>query len=113
MEMPPLSLLVLDGLADDLESVETLRNHGDVAPHGLALVDEQDVVESVRRLLEDGLIAAYDSDESAGGLVPVAQPSTDDPSLRRYWFKWTPAGERVWRKGADVLDAYWEAHPIQ
>ena len=43
MEMPPLPLMVLNGLADDMESVESLRAHGRVAPYGLALVDEQDV----------------------------------------------------------------------
>src|SRR3954470_25046197 len=103
MEMPPVPLMVLDGLADDLESVETLRDHGEVAPYGLALVDERDVVDAVRALIEQGLIVAYDEDHARRGLVPVGKPSTDDRSLRRYWFEWTPAGKRAWSEGKDRL----------
>ena len=95
MEMPPLTLMVLDGLADDVESARTLRHHGEVAPDLLARADEQDVIQALRTLLDDGLIAAYDLHESGDGLVLVAQPSTDDDSLRRYWFEWTPAGEHA------------------
>ncbi|MEA2274102.1 MAG: hypothetical protein QOI98_2810, partial [Solirubrobacteraceae bacterium] len=46
MDMPPLHLLVLDGLATDQESVETLRNDWGHTPHGLSLVDEQAVVDT-------------------------------------------------------------------
>jgi hypothetical protein len=62
--------MVLDGLADDIESVESLRGHGEVAPYGLALVDEQDVVDAVRSLLNDGLIEALQRSEPALELVP-------------------------------------------
>ena len=113
MEMPPLRLLVLDGLADDIESVESLRDHGQVAPYGLALVDEQDVLDALRSLLSDGLVEAYELAEPQPELVPAENPSSDDASLRRYWFRWTPAGERQWREGRSVLDAYWSAHPPQ
>jgi hypothetical protein len=114
MEMPPLPLVVLDGLADDIESVESLRDHGEVAPYGLALVDEQDVVDALRELLTDGLVQAWElTNESEFGfvLIPVSGPATDDQSLRSYWFRWTPAGERAWREGHDALDAYFDAHP--
>ena len=110
MEMPPLTLMVLDGLADDLESIETLRDHGEVAPFGLALVNEQDIVEAVRRLLEDGLVEAWEVAEPHLRLVPASNPLTDDASLHEYWFRWTPAGERVWREGRHQLDTYWGAH---
>lgn len=111
MEMPPLPLMVLDGVADDMESVESLRDHGGVAPYGLALVDEQEVVDAVRTLLNDGLIEAWQLSEPELELVPCPAPSTDDNSLRHYWFRWTPAGERAWRDVHAALDAYWDAHP--
>jgi hypothetical protein len=44
-------------------------------------------------------------------LVPVSAPATDDASLRRYWFRWTADGERMWREGRELLDAYWDEHP--
>jgi hypothetical protein len=102
MKMPSLPLMVLDALADDVESVETLRDHGEVAPYGLALVEERDVVHAVRDLLAAGLVVAWEPSEDAAGLAPNPAPGTDDASLRRYWFGWTPEGERVWREGHDA-----------
>lgn len=112
MDMPPLSLMVLDGLADDMESVESLRDHGEVAPYGLALVREAEVVAAVRELLKGGLIEAWRVSSDPVELVPAASPATDDASLRAYWFRWTPDGERVWREGHDLLDAYYADHPV-
>ena len=103
--------MVLDGLADDLESVGTLRDHGEVTPYGLALVDEQDVVDALRELLVGGFVEALELTEPKLGLVPAAAPQTDDANLRRYWFRSTEAGKRAWRDGYPVLDAYWDAHP--
>jgi hypothetical protein len=109
--MPPLPLMVLDGLADGMESVGTLRDAGDQAPSGLALVDEQDVVDALRELLGEGLVAAWHIAGVRLALVPCEEPSTDDESLRRYWFTWTPEGERVWREGGELLGAYWDSQP--
>jgi hypothetical protein len=102
--------MVLDALADDWESIESMRDHGEVAPYGLALVDDTLVVDAVRSLLRDGLIEA--AEEGPGGLVSVLAPRTAQATLRRYWFRPTDAGKRVWGQGHDVLDAYWEAHPL-
>lgn len=74
----------------------------------LALVDEQDVVDAGRTLLNDGLIEAWQLAESEPELVPCPEPFTDDTSLRHYWFRWTPAGERAWRDAHDAHDAYWD-----
>jgi hypothetical protein len=112
MDMPPLPLIVLDGLADDFESIESLRDHGEVAPYGLALVDESEVVGAVRALLEEGLIEAWEASGDPVELVPTRVPATDDASLRAYWFRWTSEGERTWREGGDLLDAYYHEHPV-
>jgi hypothetical protein len=113
VEPPPLSLLVLDGLADDFESIESLRDHGAVAPYGLALVEEREVVAAVRALLQDGLIEAWQPSSDPVMLVPNRTPASDDENLRSYWFRWTAAGERVWREGQELLDAYYDEHPTQ
>jgi hypothetical protein len=110
LETPPLSLLVLDGLADDLESLGTLRDHGEVEPYGLALFDEPAVLGALRELLSEGLVEAWEVSGAPVRLVRCPAPSDDDPSLRRYWFKWTPEGERAWRQGQSALDAYYERH---
>jgi hypothetical protein len=111
VHMPPVPLMVLDGLADDIENVESLRDHGEVTPYGLALVEEQEVVAALRNLLKEGLVEALQLAEPELELVPANDPSSDDASLRQYWFRWTAAGERAWREGRRVLDAYWDAHP--
>jgi hypothetical protein len=102
--------MVLDALADDWESIESMRDHGEAAPYGLALVAEGLVIDAVRALLSDGLVEAREVGASLE-LVPVPAPRTDEASLRRYWFWPTDAGERIWREGHDVLDVYWDAHP--
>jgi hypothetical protein len=111
MDMPPLTLMVLDALADDWESIESMRDHGEVAPYGLALVDEGLLIDAVRSLVRDGLVEVTEVAEAPVELVPVAVPQTDEASLRRYWFRPTDAGKRIWRDGNDLLDAYWNAHP--
>jgi hypothetical protein len=103
--------MVLDALADDWESIESMRDHGEVAPYGLALVDEGLIVNAVRSLVSDGLIEVAEVAEDPVELVPVLTPRTDDASLHRCWFRPTEAGWRVWRERHDILDAYWDAHP--
>jgi hypothetical protein len=111
MDVPPVPLMILDALADDFESLESLRGHGEVAPYGLAMVDESEIADALRALLEDGLIAAWEPSGEPVALVPVQTPDSGDSSLRSYWFKWTAEGERAWREAGHVLDAYWTAHP--
>jgi hypothetical protein len=94
---------------DDWENVESLRNHGSVPPYGLALVDEEVVIDALRSLLSDGLVWVTEFDEDGFELRPVASPQTDDASLRRYWFQPTDAGEAVWRHARDEIHAYLDA----
>ncbi len=112
VKTPPLTLLILDGLADDFESVESLRDHGEVAPYGLALVDELEVIAAVRTLLEERLIEAWEAAGDPVELVPTLHPSLDNASLGAYWYRWTPDGERVWRESRATLDAYYDEHPL-
>src|ERR1700735_5035670 len=54
----PLRLEVLGALADDAETVYTMRNCGNVKPYGLALVGENVLLSMLRDLVDDGLIEA-------------------------------------------------------
>jgi hypothetical protein len=69
--MPPLTLMVLDALVDDWESIESMRDHGEVAPYGLALVDDGAIVDAVRSLLSDGLVEVTAVAEDPAKLVSV------------------------------------------
>lgn len=111
MDMPLVALLVLDGLADDFESVESLRDSGEVAPYGLALACDRDVVAGVRFLLQERLIEAWAPTGHPAELVAQSVPATDDASLHAYWFRWTAAGERVWRERHAALGAYYKENP--
>lgn len=105
--MPPLELMVLSAVDGYDETVETMRSHDEVAPYGLALVDEDDVACALGVLLDQGLVEAH-----GDGRVVVPAPNRDPASLRRYWFNPTEQGRQVLREGEDLLDAYWTAHPI-
>lgn len=85
--MESLHEMILDGLMDDVESVGTLRDHGEVEPDALALTDEQDIVDALRELVADGQVDVWEIAVPELRLVPVAEPATDDASLRRYWYK--------------------------
>lgn len=101
--MTSLALMVLDSIVDDPETVATTRDHGEVAPYGLALVDEWEVVEAVGRRLDDGLVEALDAVRTADGprLVAVASPRRDPASLRTYWLRPSAEGRRVWAAWPD------------
>lgn len=115
-DMPPLILLVLEALADDDETIHTLRDCGNVPPYGLALVGEQHILNALRAGLADGLISVSGEFTAPvnGGLAGkgVAEPGTDDASLRRYWFALTAAGEDALAQAGEALARYWERLPI-
>ena len=52
--------MVLDSLVDDHETIDTMRDCGETAPHGLALVDEADLITAVAALLDEGLVEAWE-----------------------------------------------------
>jgi hypothetical protein len=111
-DMPPITLMVLDALADDIETVDTMRLYGDGGPNGLALVGENHIFDALRELLADGLIHASEMKRRDFRGVAVPEPRTDDEHLRHYWFGMTEAGKAEWERGQDVLDKYWDEHPI-
>lgn len=106
---PPLEQQTESAKRDEAD--EASLGHGEVAPDGLALVDELEVIGALRNLLNEGLVEAWELGEPERKLVPANAPSSDDASLRQYWFRWTADGERAWREGSRILDPYWDAHP--
>jgi hypothetical protein len=116
-DMPPLRLMVLDALADDAENIYSMRNCGDMAAHGVALVGETRLLDALRSLLADGQIMVEYEHVVAGDRVGtrplIGEAVASDDDLRRYWFSMTSRGLEAWAAAADVLDAYWDAHPLE
>jgi hypothetical protein len=113
----PLELVVLDSLADDVETIYTMRNCGAIEPHGLALVGEAHIREALRRLLAEGLIEVATEyaivDRQIRNHPIEGEPLTGDDDLRHYWFGLTPAGRAALEAGGDELDLFYDAHPIR
>jgi len=116
-DMPPVPLIVLDSLADGSETIYSMRNCGDMAAYGVALVGESHQLTALRSLLGDGLVEVEDEHVVIDGRLfvrPLAERArTADEDLSRYWFRMTLAGEETWRQVSDVLDAYRDAHPLE
>ena len=115
--MPPLGLMILDSLADDTETVYTMRDCGEMKPSGLALVGETALLGALRSLITDGLIAV-ESEYVVIGEETVHRevsgtPATSDDDLRRYWFVMTRDGWHTFEAASNVLDAYWDTHPLE
>jgi len=106
VDMPPLPLLVLDGLADDFESVRACVTTAKSLHTGSHWSMNATSWPQVRSLLADGLIEPWAPSGAPVELVPQPTPATDDESLRTYWFRWTRRGEAVWREGGEILDSY-------
>jgi hypothetical protein len=117
-DMPPLFVMVLDALADDAETIYTMRNCGDMEPYGIALVGEDHLRRTLRALLRAGLIEieeetlALDDHHLVQRRPPGPAPTTD-ADLRRYWYVMTPAGWKAWQAGRPERDAYWDSHPFK
>jgi hypothetical protein len=113
----PLPLEVLASLADDSETIYTMRAGGDFKPHGLQWVGENALLAAVRSLLGEGLIEV-ESEYVVDGDVfihrePLGNPGTSDEDLKRYWFVMTRAGWAALEAGAADLDAYEEMRPLE
>lgn len=113
----PLRLEVLGALADDAETVYTMRNCGEMKPYGLALVGENALFSTLRDLLSEGLIEVESEyvivDDQLIERQPHEPPATSDNDLKRYWFVMTKAGWAEWESGADEINSYHAAHPLE
>lgn len=101
----PLRLEVLGALADDAETVYTMRNCGNMKPYGLALVGENALLSKLRDLVDDGLIEAESEylivDDKLIEREPDLPLATSDDDLKRYWLVMTRAG---WPSGKQALN---------
>jgi hypothetical protein len=113
----PLVLEVLNSLVDDCETIYTIRAGGDFKPHGLQLVGENILLATVRALMNERLIEVESEYVVDGEQIicrePLGDPGRSDDDLKRYWFVMTRAGWAAWEAGADELDSYFEAHPLE
>jgi hypothetical protein len=111
----PFRLDVLGALADDAETIYTMRNCGDMKPYGLALVGENVLLSMLRDLVDEGLVEAESEyvivDDQLIEREPHLPLATSDDDLKRYWFVLTREGWTAWEAGADQVRAYYAAHP--
>jgi DNA-binding PadR family transcriptional regulator len=116
-DMPPLPLMVLDSLTDDVESIYSMRNCGEMEAYDVALVGESYLLDTLRSLLSEGLLEVEAEHVVIDGRLltrpPAPAPGTSDDDLRRYWFRITPAGHAKLRAAAEMLDSYAESHPLR
>jgi hypothetical protein len=70
-----------------------MRNCGDMAPYGVALIGECHLLEAIRSLLSEGQIEVHREDAEINGRLLVPQPRRSRDDQRRFWFRMTPAGE--------------------
>jgi hypothetical protein len=93
-----LEMFVLDSMQDDIEDLESVMRYlvewRPLWPHDFT---EEEVLDALKSLTEDGLVGAYDESPSSAELKPVECPNTDPASLRRYWFRPTTLGRRIWK----------------
>jgi hypothetical protein len=113
----PLTLVLLDAFTADPhngETLDTARDCGQDAPHGVALVGEAHLVEAARVLVRDALVEVAEWRRDGRGpwrTVEDDSPATDDDSLLTYWYRPTPAGHALLREHEKALDRYHDARP--
>jgi hypothetical protein len=111
----PFRLDVLGALADDAETIYTMRNCGAMKPYGLALVGENVLLSMLRDLVDEGLVEAESEyvivDDQLIEREPHLPLAISDDDLKRYWFVLTRAGWAAWEAGAAQVRAYHAAHP--
>lgn len=94
-----LRMFVLDSMQDDIEDLASVMRYlvqwRSYWPHDFT---EGEVLQALKSLTEDGLVEVYDESPDSAELTPVESPSTDQPSVRRYWFRPTPRGKQVWKE---------------
>ena len=90
-------MFVLDSMQDDIEDlVSIMRYLAEWRPYWPHDFMEDEVLEALKSLTEDGLVDAYDESPQSSVLSLVDCPSTSYSSLRRYWFAPTARGKQMW-----------------
>jgi len=93
-----LEMFVLDSMQDDIEDLASVMRYlvewRSLWPRDLT---EEEVLDALKSLTEDGLVEAYDESPSNAELQPVERPETDRASLRHYWFRPTTRGRQIWK----------------
>jgi hypothetical protein len=99
MPRDTIDLVVLDTIADDCESMESildrLNRPGNALRKilGAALLTRTDIVPALLRLVRDGL--AEPLHQEVGGLVKLGVRVMPEGDLDEYWFAITPQGLMV------------------
>ncbi|GLC24610.1 hypothetical protein [Roseisolibacter agri] len=110
MTRADIDYIVLDALANDLESVEDilrLANHPEIGWADLAggAVAEFSVLLALPHLMEDGLVQAYVLDADEGHLEELPVGTQPSVSLDECYFGLTPQGRLVhasWEPPTDL-----------
>ena len=106
MPRETIDLVVLDAIADDLESIEHILNRLNHAESGWRKLQggvsftRDHVVPALLRLIRDGLAEAYHSEP--GGLVKIGARVMPAGDFAEYWFAITPHGQMIhaaWEPG--------------
>jgi hypothetical protein len=105
MPTPPVDMLVLDAVQDDVEQVPSIMRLLGEWRHR---IDDEyvqaDVVDALRRLLSEGFVAALEESRDAPELVPCADPGLLDSDLVTYWYGSTPSGRAKWDSWQRTVD---------
>ena len=91
-------MFVLDAMQDDIEELASimryLREWRPYWPHDFT---EDEVIQTLTALVRDRLVDVYDETSGSSELSAVADPETDEASIRRYWYLPTPQGQELWK----------------
>ena len=96
-----IEFLVLDALANDIETIEQildLLNHDAVGwrgANGGRLFGRSDVVAPLLKIVREGLVEAFELAPSGSSLTTLGVGVLPPSSLEAYWFGLTPAGRLV------------------
>jgi len=96
---PALDYLILDAVADDVESLVQIRDR--VADSASS---ESNLIATLRRLVQERLIEAYTIPGAKAELVSAGQDIWPSASAEDVWFQITGRGKMVhetWASGAE------------
>ncbi len=99
MARPALDYLILDAVADDVESFVEIRNRVAASE-----ASESNLIATLRRLVQERLIEAYTIPGEKPELVSAGQGVWPPASAEELWFQITARGKMIhetWASGAE------------